>query len=485
MTFRSPSRTGRAPQAVSRRAKGPVSPEASAKDIPEPSGEKEVVDVPGEEDDEDDRLRKEEDEKAEQRAKKRSAKPDTDQAQEVKKKKYVVRVEEGFDVEEIMDKILEGHNHLMNLKDVLASTPSLRDELRAGLSRKMVASVRLGTIIPKEAKWAETGTKMDWKSVVCGCLDVVVKGTTCTTMVDIGAEMNLIKEADAVRLGMEVDHSDNGVLMGANSRSIFIGTTSSVILEIGKVKVRSCFFVMPDLDHPILLGRSFLSRTETVILNKHDGTMFLVPCDPVCGNYEFITCKNTGPKSVRNRPNPGSFRIEESEEERLRIENNRLEDIREPEALTLSLANIGDAMDIVSTYGMADPEAVEALREKVVEQMGAGEMKLFKRETLAVLHCLRIFRNYLFGSRFVLRVNATALAGSLKNFAPSDPAIARWLTYIWMFDFELERIPGTKNKADGLSRVDWDKNNQGMIEDTPPVDGFLDSEEDVRLHMNS
>ncbi|GBG86042.1 hypothetical protein CBR_g40943 [Chara braunii] len=86
---------------------------------------------------------------------------------------------------------------------------------------------------------------------------------------------------------------------------------------------------------------------------------------------------------------------------------------------------------------------------------------------------------------FVLRVNATTLAGSLKNFAPSDPTIARWLTYIWMFDFELERIPGNKNRANGLSRVDWDKNNQGVIEDVPPVDGFLDSEEDVRLHINS
>ncbi|GBG81454.1 hypothetical protein CBR_g32445 [Chara braunii] len=109
----------------------------------------------------------------------------------------------------------------------------------------------------------------------------------------------------------------------------------------------------------------------------------------------------------------------------------------------------------------------------------------FKRETLAFPHCLRIFRNYLFGSRFVLRVDATALAGSLRNFAPSDPTIARWLTYIWMFNFELERIPGNKNRADGLSRVDWDNNNQGVIEDAPPVDGFLDSEEDVRLHINS
>ncbi|GBG73226.1 hypothetical protein CBR_g12943 [Chara braunii] len=53
--------------------------------------------------------------------------------------------------------------------------------------------------------------------------------------------------------------------------------------------------------------------------------------------------------------------------------------------------------------------------------------------------------------RLILRVDPTALACSLKSYTPSDPTIARWLTYIWMFNFELERIPGDKNRANGLS----------------------------------
>ncbi|GBG65621.1 hypothetical protein CBR_g51504 [Chara braunii] len=108
----------------------------------------------------------------------------------------------------------------------------------------------------------------------------------------------------------------------------------------------------------------------------------------------------------------------------------------------------------------------------------------FKRETLVVLHCLRIFRNYIFGRRFILRVDPTALAYFLRNYVPSDPTVARWLTYIWMFNFELERIPGSKNRADGLSRINWDKQEGETVENTPPVDGFLDQEEDVRLHIN-
>ncbi|GBG77639.1 hypothetical protein CBR_g24085 [Chara braunii] len=59
-----------------------------------------------------------------------------------------------------------------------------------------------------------------------------------------------------------------------------------------------------------------------------------------------------------------------------------------------------------------------------------------------------------------------------------------WLAYIWMFNFELERIPGNKNQEDGLSRINWDKQEGEAVEDTPPVDSFLDQEEDIRLHIN-
>ncbi|GBG82848.1 hypothetical protein CBR_g36376 [Chara braunii] len=53
-----------------------------------------------------------------------------------------------------------------------------------------------------------------------------------------------------------------------------------------------------------------------------------------------------------------------------------------------------------------------------------------------------------------------------------------------MFNFELERIPGSKNRADGLSRINWDKQEGEAVENTPRVDGFLDQEEDIRLHIN-
>ncbi|GBG91787.1 hypothetical protein CBR_g53676 [Chara braunii] len=820
---------------------------------------KEVIEVQEEEDEgddeEDERLRHEEDWRAEQRAKKRGAQGGAEPSLHdgmPKRKKYAVRLEEGFDVERMVDKLLECHNDLMNLKDILASVPRLRGELKGRLSRSLVPDVHLSFILPREIEWTEAGTRMDWKCVACGLVDLKVRDQPSIAMVDAGAEMNIIRERDATMLGLEVDQSDHGVLHGANCKAIFCGTASNVMVEIGRVGARTCFFVMPDVDHPILLGRSFLCRMETLVFNRHEGTMILALSDPACENYEIIKCRNTGPRSARNRLNLGSFTFEESEYARRRLREEQ-EGEGAGEVLSLSLNDVNKAMEVVAAHDMSDPEAIKALREqkrtlmvetmrrrhcayafnddergrldvdkipmirihtvphepwnlrgarypnpdevkkvvdyldgkmrtyvadyssgpyaspwfcfikpngtlrwvqdlqrlnammvrdagglpnadalsescarrpiislidlysgydqfpvypldrpvtamhtprglihmnvapqgwtnavamvqrhmirvmqtvsphvtqpyiddlvvkgpkekeedevmpgvrrfvwkhvqdidqvlglleehnltasdpkskhcmreatilgfvcnekgrrpdvkktdkilesfvknfatktehlrklvrqdqewvwgedqeKVVEGMkrefkegglvlgapnyeatgkkpfvvetDAGPTALggvliqadadgkerplrfesrtlntternysqFKKETLAVLHCLRTFRNYIFGRRLILRVDPTALACSLKSYTPSDPTIARWLTYIWMLNFELERIPGDKNRADGLSRINWDGGNQESIEDTPPVDGFLDQEEDIRLHIN-
>ncbi|GBG75368.1 hypothetical protein CBR_g19997 [Chara braunii] len=153
-------------------------------------------------------------------------------------------------------------------------TPKLRDGFKGRLSRRLVPNVHLGTILPKEAEWAESGTKMDWKCVACGTLDLVVKGFKCTAMVDTGADMNIIREADAIR--------------------------------------------------------------------------------------------NTGPKSIKNRPNPGSFTIEESEGERRRLRAETKEEER-IEAFSLSLSDVGKAMDMVAAHEMAYPDAIQVLREQVLE----------------------------------------------------------------------------------------------------------------------
>ncbi|GBG59847.1 hypothetical protein CBR_g66650 [Chara braunii] len=79
----------------------------------------------------------------------------------------------------------------------------------------------------------------------------------------------------------------------------------------------------------------------------------------------------------------------------------------------------------------------------------------FKKEVLAVLRCLDMFRHYIYGRRFTLRVNPTSVASVLqKDFSLTDPTIARWLIRIRLYDYTVERISNTKNAvADGLSRI--------------------------------
>ncbi|GBG90741.1 hypothetical protein CBR_g51248, partial [Chara braunii] len=194
-----------------------------------------------------------------------------------------------------------------------------------------------------------------------------VRDQPSIAMVDTGAEMNIIRERDATMLGLEVDHSDHGMLHGANCKAIFCGTTSNVMVKIGRVRARTCLFVMPDVDHPILLGRSFLCRTETLVFNRHEGTMILALSDPAC---EIIKCRNTRPETGRNRLNLGSFTFEESEYARWRLREEQEEEAA-GEVLSLSLIDVNKAMEVVAAHDMADPKAIKALREQDLQRLNA------------------------------------------------------------------------------------------------------------------
>ncbi|GBG76082.1 hypothetical protein CBR_g21742 [Chara braunii] len=227
---------------------GPLTPQARlaqasqepSRREPEPGGRKEAMKVKDDDDEEeeDERLRQEEDQRTKQRSAKKQEAREGDEPVlhnvPPKKKKYVVRLEETFDAEKVIDRLLEGHNNLMTLKEILASTPKLRNGLKGRLSHRLVTNVHLGTILPKEAEWAESGTKMDWKYVAYNTVDLVVKGSKCAAMVNKGAEMNIIREADAIRFGLDIDRSDSDILHGASCKAVFCGTASNVLIEVGK-----------------------------------------------------------------------------------------------------------------------------------------------------------------------------------------------------------------------------------------------------------
>uniref|UniRef100_A0A388LCR4 Uncharacterized protein n=1 Tax=Chara braunii TaxID=69332 RepID=A0A388LCR4_CHABU len=80
---------------------------------------------------------------------------------------------------------------------------------------------------------------------------------------------------------------------------------------------------------------------------------------------------------------------------------------------------------------------------------------------------------YLFGRRFIIRIDPTNVVGALKNYKPIDPTVGRWIGFIWQFDYKVERIAGLRNRADGLSRVCI---TPEKVEDAEPTDAFLEYE---------
>ncbi|GBG78806.1 hypothetical protein CBR_g28030 [Chara braunii] len=195
-----------------------------------------------------------------------------------------------------------------------------------------------------------------------------------STLVDDGAEMNIIRERYAIEAGLKINRDDYGFLVGASGSTPFCGTASGVLLTVGNVKFRSYFYVLPRVEHEVLLGRAFLCRSKSIIINRHDGTMFVILCDPVCGYYEVVKCANTGPYCSRNQLNPESYSFPESE--KLRRKKESLGEEPNAREFSLTLPDIGQAIDFVLTHAAIDPNVVQALTEIITGTGIVGTMRL-------------------------------------------------------------------------------------------------------------
>ncbi|GBG91319.1 hypothetical protein CBR_g52205 [Chara braunii] len=120
-----------------------------------------------------------------------------------------------------------------------------------------------------------------------------------------------------------------------------------------------------------------------------------------------------------------------------------------------------------------DPYGLYERSSRSTKENARRSWRQFKKEVLAILHCLKTFQAYLFGRRFILRIDPTNDAGALKNYRPIDPTVGRWVGFIWQFDYKIERIAEIRKKADGLSRVCITPEG---VEDAEPINAFLEYE---------
>ena len=74
------------------------------------------------------------------------------------------------------------------------------------------------------------------------------------------------------------------------------------------------------------------------------------------------------------------------------------------------------------------------------------------RELLAVVLFIKNFKHYLYGRHFLLRTDHSSLLW-LKNFKEPEGMLARWLSFLETYDFEIKHRKGSLHvNADGLSR---------------------------------
>ena len=75
-----------------------------------------------------------------------------------------------------------------------------------------------------------------------------------------------------------------------------------------------------------------------------------------------------------------------------------------------------------------------------------------EKEMLAVVHCLRVWRHYLLGSKFVVKTDNSAVSHFFTQ-PKLTPKQGRWQEFLAEFDFEFEHKAGRTNQvADALSR---------------------------------
>lgn len=75
-----------------------------------------------------------------------------------------------------------------------------------------------------------------------------------------------------------------------------------------------------------------------------------------------------------------------------------------------------------------------------------------KRELLAVVTFMKHFKHYLFGQKFIIRTDHAPLIW-LRNFKEPEGLIARWISIIETFNYEIHFRPGRRHQnADCLSR---------------------------------
>ena len=104
-----------------------------------------------------------------------------------------------------------------------------------------------------------------------------------------------------------------------------------------------------------------------------------------------------------------------------------------------------------------------------------------EKELLAVIHCLRVWRHYLLGQRFVVKTDNTAVTHFLSQ-PKLNARQARWQEKLAEFDVALEyKVGATNHVADALSMRAEHASCQRVCTISTPTTGVCDH---IRAHLD-
>ncbi|KAF7821490.1 Transposon Ty3-I Gag-Pol polyprotein [Senna tora] len=238
-------------------------------------------------------------------------------------------------------------------------------------------------------------------------------------LVDCGASHNFLQVEEARRLGIHYK-DERGWLKAVNSDPIEIfGVARGITVSLGELNGPVDFFVVTMDDYPIVLSMEFSDKLKAVLV-PFANTM----CISEEGNTSIVPLE------------------------------------REAKIKAKSIS----AMQLAKGMEKGQPTYVAAIKEEEGPLSGSVPEKVQKlndaerrytvqeKEMTVVVHCLRTWRHYLLGSKFVVKTDnvATSYFLSQKKLTAKQ---ARWQDFLAEFDFVTEFKPRKANfVADSLSR---------------------------------
>ncbi|GBG70082.1 hypothetical protein CBR_g5714 [Chara braunii] len=323
------------------------------------------------EDSEDEKLRAEEEERARRCALEREpekGKAEVSEEESRKKKNiYSIPVEQGVDIEQLVNKILESQRDLVTLKEILAVSPKMREEFKQRMTRSCTKD--LTEVLPSIRRFV-------WEHIN-----------------DVVKALKRLREFNLTASGIKSRH--------CMKRAVILGFLCD---EKGR--------------RPDAKKTNKILEWSTPFKSITDVRSFLGTCGFWC-----IFIRRFAPRRehLRKFVRKGQ-KWEWGPKQQAVVEDIKIEfregglilgvlffddDEKRPSVIETDAGStaLGGVLIQRDVEGQERPLRFDSRTLNVAER----NYSQFKKEILVVLHCFRIFRNYVFGRRFILRVDLTAL----------------------------------------------------------------------------